>query len=837
MFAIVFTSYGQSRYESSIAVVKKQKETFKAIKATNTASVAKSISAVEDTLYNDGGLSTAIGAGGGDLAVFTEFQAADLAPFIGKEGLEIKIGLNDAAEITALEILVYTDTNIVGGAMPIHYQTVPTWVDGWNTYVLAPSFTIDGTPLFVGYNVTYNAGGYPAGCDAGPVNIQGNWLYYGGWAHLNDLSASLTGNWNIRLNVGSALTCPQPYDVAASNITTTSADIAWTTGGAAAWNLQYGVSGFVLGAGTTIVATNPKTLTGLTQNTDYDVYVQDDCGGEQSAWSFVYTFTTAADCPVPSALNVTNITPSSCDLGWTTGGAEFWNVEYGVAGFTLGTGTNELALSNPWPVAGLVAGNYEFYVQDFCGTGTSDWVGPFAFTIPNCLPADQCEYVFDLRDSYGDGWNNATLTVTESGVAVATIELADGSAGQQLVALCDAKAIEVIYNKGDWDSEVGFTITDPFGTELYTIDDCDAITEGQVVSSFTSACTPPTCAAPTALAATTTQTTASLSWTIGDVETAWNVAYDEAGFDIGTATPVAVTATTYPVSGLTAGTAYEFYVQADCGGDVSAWVGPFAFSTPCADVTAFPYTEDFEDAAAWQACWSNMTGTLADGTDMADGGSWFAVDSTSFTNQGADYIYSGLGSVGIGYSAPDFQWLVSPSIVIPATPAYDLKFWLHTESSVADSWISLFYVKVYADGVWTEEFAHTDGTNNLFETQVVVDLTAYANKTVKLGFVFEYNDGYELSLDDVVVDQVVGVNNTTSESIRIYPNPTNGMVNITNANNSTINVYNMIGEVVATVNATDNFNTIDLSNLSQGSYIVKVVAGDNVITKKINLMK
>src|SRR5690606_38390580 len=52
-----------------------------------------------------------------------------------------------------------------------------------------------------------------------------------------------------------------------------------------------------------------------------------------------------------------------------------------------------------------------------------------------------------------------------------------------------------------------------------------------------------------------------------------------------------------PITGLSPSTAYEFYVQADCGGSgTSAWVGPFAFTTLCSApvISSFPWTENFD---------------------------------------------------------------------------------------------------------------------------------------------------------------------------------------------------------------------------------------------------
>ncbi|XZF13647.1 LamG-like jellyroll fold domain-containing protein [Chitinophagaceae bacterium MMS25-I14] len=95
-------------------------------------------------------------------------------------------------------------------------------------------------------------------------------------------------------------------------------------------------------------------------------------------------FANPATCNIPTALNVQNITTSSAVLGWTSGGSNHWNIEYGVGNFTQGTGTrvNNLAAAS-YNVTGLQQNiAYRFYVQDSCASlnGSSAWAGPFSFT-------------------------------------------------------------------------------------------------------------------------------------------------------------------------------------------------------------------------------------------------------------------------------------------------------------------------------------------------------------------------------------------------------------------------------------------------------------------------
>ena len=95
------------------------------------------------------------------------------------------------------------------------------------------------------------------------------------------------------------VSCPKPTDLAAGNVTATSATITWHAGGEeTAWTLKYGPAGFdVETAGTEIaVETTPSyEFTGLTANTAYDVYVKAVCSDtDESAWRMFSFRTTCA---------------------------------------------------------------------------------------------------------------------------------------------------------------------------------------------------------------------------------------------------------------------------------------------------------------------------------------------------------------------------------------------------------------------------------------------------------------------------------------------------------------------------------------------------------------
>jgi subtilisin-like proprotein convertase family protein len=71
---------------------------------------------------------------------------------------------------------------------------------------------------------------------------------------------------------------------------------------------------------------------------------------------------------------------------------------------------------------------------------------------------------------------------------------------------------------------------------------------------------------------------ADVSWTTTGDETSWNVEYGPTGFTPGTGTILNTTTTFATLTGLTANTAYQFYVTPVCGTNPTAG-GPVAFST------------------------------------------------------------------------------------------------------------------------------------------------------------------------------------------------------------------------------------------------------------------
>ena len=71
---------------------------------------------------------------------------------------------------------------------------------------------------------------------------------------------------------------------------------------------------------------------------------------------------------------------------------------------------------------------------------------------------------------------------------------------------------------------------------------------------------------------------------------------------------------------------------------------------------------------------------------------------------------------------------------------------------------------------------------------------------------------------------ILGVEELESSKVKLYPNPTNNIINIEGLNkneNNTIQIFNVQGKLVITKTVTEK-GTIDLSELNKGVYVIKI---------------
>jgi len=371
---------------------------------------------------------------------------------------------------------------------------------------------------------------------------------------------------DFNLTIVAPPSCLMPTSFALSNVISTSAILSWVeSGGATSWNIEYGPAGFALGSGTPVIAnSNPFTLTGLTAQTSYSIYIQSNCGGgDLSDWAGPFALTTpcaATVAPwlydVETAATTTNAQIGDC---WSTTptnttSAFRWDV-HGSGGTTPSSSTGP---NSPY------SGSKYFYTEASNGS-TND--SAYLYTPQIDISALTVAELGFYYHKYGASMGDLLVQVSADYGTTWTTEI--NIIGEQQTAGGDPWREELILlNNYTGIIQVRFIGTK--GSSFY----------GDMAIDNISIHEAPSCIKPNSLMASNiTATSADLGWTEQGSATLWNIEYGIAGFTQGNGTIAnGVTSNSYPIT-ITPSTEYEFYVQSDCGGgDLSAWAGPFFFS-------------------------------------------------------------------------------------------------------------------------------------------------------------------------------------------------------------------------------------------------------------------
>ena len=140
------------------------------------------------------------------------------------------------------------------------------------------------------------------------------------WDNGADAEIGLRGSTNVNVSLNSPTylqnnscvhfyytNCPKPTTFATSYVAPDEAMLTWNAGAAAEtnWTIIYGPAGFnpATGGTTTNSSTNSIILTGLSQLTEYDVYIYADCAVGLQSLGLEGSFTTPPFCANPTNLS------------------------------------------------------------------------------------------------------------------------------------------------------------------------------------------------------------------------------------------------------------------------------------------------------------------------------------------------------------------------------------------------------------------------------------------------------------------------------------------------------------------------------------------------------
>lgn len=206
--------------------------------------------------------------------------------------------------------------------------------------------------------------------------------------------------------------------------------------------IEIGPAGFNQGTGTIITTSdNYVYLTNLYPSTTYDIYLKGICSAtEESVVTKLSSITTdQGECVGTASVSFTQSTTNSInlDFSFNNSSPSYYEVEYGLVGFNLGSGTRvntSLQFNSSYLTVNGIQANtmYDFYVRAICNSyapnDTSNFVKYSYTSIGNCpMPYNLNTYVVSGSCNVNNGatraftWNydfNAqsyTICIVQSG--------------------------------------------------------------------------------------------------------------------------------------------------------------------------------------------------------------------------------------------------------------------------------------------------------------------------------------------------------------------------------------------------------------------------------------
>ena len=116
-------------------------------------------------------------------------------------------------------------------------------------------------------------------------------------------------------------------------------------------------------------------------------------------------------------------------------------------------------------------------------------------------------------------------------------------------------------------------------------------------------------------------------------------------------------------------------------------------------------------------------------------------------------------------------------------------------------------------------------------TKESFDLSEYDDQEIYVAVNYKGTDTFYFMVDNVRISTVSSTESVNAPNFAVYPNPSKGLVNVSNAKGANINVLNNLGQVVFSRENINEVESFDLSAFGSGSYIISVEL-NNTISKK-----
>ena len=317
-------------------------------------------------------------------------------------------------------------------------------------------------------------------------------------------------------------------------------------------------------------------------------------------------------------------------------------------------------------------------------------------------------------------------------------------------------------------------------------------------TNFTISGTPPACGDPTGLSYTTpTETSTTVSWNAVSGANSYDVEYKKNTESTWTTAATATTVTSVDLSGLTAGTLYNWNVRANCSGGAGNYVqANFTTATPACPGSYDVSSNDNTTTAP----------TIALNTDI------YGLINVRGDNDYYKFTIANGGTITISLTT------------LPAD--YQLAL-LNSGGTILQS-------------------STNSGTNSeTISATIATAGTYYARVYPKSNGAFNAGSCYTLKVQTGTASRNPELVQLSGNKFSVFPNPAGFEANLVFKSmargNYLVTVINQLGSVVLrksmAVNEGDNFRKLDVSSLLSGMYYIKIQNGSEIQTAKIIITK
>lgn len=575
---------------------------------------------------------------------------------------------------------------------------------------------------------------------------------------------------DVAISQGAAPSCFTPGGLSVAGITTSAANISWSSSvsnPSNGYDLYYSTSNTAPTATTTpsytAISGLSQGLSSLAPGTQYYVWVRSACTAtERSLWSQPINFTTSClSTSVPYTLDFESVnTPAfpNCTLAVNDGTGNTWNTynlsSNGFTGNVLNYTYNSANAANTW-----------FFTQGINLTaGTS----------------------YRIKYKYG----NASGTTYPEKLKVAYGTSAASSAMNTVLAdypdVNNTTANSVFVDFTPPSTGVYY-----FGFQAYSLADMNRLYVDDINVDVTPTCTEPTAVVVSGI----TTNDASLGWTAPSPAPAngYQVYYSTSNTPpTATTSPTLnVTTASTPLSPLTPATTYYVWVRSNCGSSQSVWTSMTTFTT----LAAPPANDNCSDAISLTPgggfAQNVLTGTTAGATLTSDATATTACQTTRF----ADTWYS---------------------VVVPPSGNITIETKSDNGSAVTDTILGVY---TGSCGTLTSIGCNDDDGDGNFS---LLSLTGQTPGSTLLIGVWNYSSStsgtFKISAYDASLstsEMATAVKNT----VKAYPNPFTDVLNISDISNvKSIFVMDVSGKLLKTFDKPES--ALPLRDLNSGMYLV-----------------